>query len=129
MGTPRAGGRAKQAEPALLDDLDQGDDLVARDAVGELRMVAAEMLPREVDELIVGLAADDLAALACDLPGHELVSGRLSGPGLSRMLAERLERGWSALTTPTCSSAGVSWSSLTAAAWSSASPAGRAACS
>jgi alpha-beta hydrolase superfamily lysophospholipase len=46
------------------------------------------MLKREVDELILGLAADDLAALACDLPGHGWVSkGRLSGPGLSRMLA------------------------------------------
>src|SRR5436190_17565098 len=55
---------------ALLDDLDQGDDLVARDPVGELRMVAAEMVEREVDDLILGLAADDLAALACDLPGH-----------------------------------------------------------
>src|SRR4051794_33571331 len=70
MKTPRAGGRAKQANSALLDDLDQGDDLVARDPVGELRVVAAEMLPREVDEFIFGLAADDLAALACDLPGH-----------------------------------------------------------
>src|SRR3954464_3851453 len=79
MKTPRAGGRAKQANSALLDDLDQGDDLVARDPVGELRMVAAQMLPREVDELIVGLAADDLAALACDLPGHELVSGAIVG--------------------------------------------------
>jgi SARP family transcriptional regulator, regulator of embCAB operon len=58
----------------LLDDFDQSDDLVARDPVGELGMVAAEMLEREVDELILGLAADDLAALACDLPGHGLVS-------------------------------------------------------
>ncbi len=41
------------------------------------------------------------------------------------MLAERLERGWSARTTPTCSSAGASWSSSAAAASSSASqPAG-----
>jgi len=55
---------------ALVDDLDQGNDLVARDPAGELRMVAAEMLEGEVDELILGLAADDLTALACDLPGH-----------------------------------------------------------
>ena len=54
----------------LLDDLDQGDDLVARDLVGELRMVAAKVAQGEVDDLILGLAADDLAALACDLPGH-----------------------------------------------------------
>src|SRR4051795_819743 len=33
-------------------------------------MVAAEMVQREVDDLILGLAADDLTALACDLPGH-----------------------------------------------------------
>jgi hypothetical protein len=48
----------------LLDDLDQSDDLVARDLVSELGMVAAEMFKREVDKLILGLAADDLAALA-----------------------------------------------------------------
>src|SRR3954464_11774566 len=70
MRDPRlAAGRAR-AKWALLDDLDQSDDLVARDPVGELRMVAAEMLQREVDDLSLGLAADDLAALACDLPGH-----------------------------------------------------------
>src|SRR3954468_9806422 len=90
-------------------------------------MIAAEMLQREVDDLSLGVAADDLAALACDLPGHGWYRGRLSGPGLSRMLTERLERGWSARTTPTCSSAGASWSSCTAAASSSAFPAGRAA--
>src|SRR3954454_18877234 len=128
MGATRARGRACARGAALLDDLDQGDDLVARDPVGKLRMVAAEMLQREADELIIGLAADDLAALACDLPGHGLVSGRLSGPGLSRMLAQRLERGWSAGTTPTCSSAGASWSSSMAVASSSASRAGRVAC-
>ena len=64
----------------LLDDLDQSDDLVARDSVGELRMVAAEMLERELDELILGLCADDLAALACDLPGHGLLSTLIVGP-------------------------------------------------
>ncbi len=42
-------------------------------------MVAAEMLQREVDDLILGLAADDLAALACDLPGHGLVSRAIVG--------------------------------------------------
>jgi DNA-binding SARP family transcriptional activator len=63
----------------LLDDLDQSDDLVARDPVGELRMVAPEMLQREIDDLILGLAADDLAALACDLPGHGLVSRAIVG--------------------------------------------------
>ena len=75
----------------LLDDLDQSDDLVASDPVGELGMVAAEMRQREVDDLSLGFAADDLAALACDLPGHGWVSRRLSGPTLSRMLAQ----GWS----------------------------------
>src|SRR4051794_26983914 len=129
MWAPRARAGRARAKWVLLDDLDQGDDLVARDPVGELRMVAAEMLQREVDELILALAADDLAALACDLPGHGLVSGRLSGPGLSRMLVETLERGWSPRTTPTCSSAGASWSSSTAAGWRGASPAARVACS
>src|SRR3954454_8442076 len=33
-------------------------------------MVAAKMLEGEVDDLTLGFAADDLAALACDLPGH-----------------------------------------------------------
>jgi SARP family transcriptional regulator, regulator of embCAB operon len=65
----------------LVDDLDQSDDLVARDPLGELRMVAPEMLQREVDELILGLAADDLAALACDLPGHGIGSGAIVGSG------------------------------------------------
>src|SRR3954451_16955449 len=129
MGPPRTRGRACAAKQVLLDDLDQRDDLIARDPVGQLQMVAAEMLQREVDELVLGLAADDLAALASDLPGHGWVSGRLSGPGLSRMLAQRLERGWSAGTTPTCSSAGASWSSSTAAGWRGASPAARVACS
>src|SRR3954464_6195617 len=126
VGLGRHVGSSKLAAGrALLDDLDQRDDLVTRDPVGQLRMVAGEMLEREIDELVLGLAADDLAALACDLPGHGWISARLSGPGLSRMLAERLERGW---TTPTCSSAGASWSSSMAAASSSASPAGRVAC-
>src|SRR4051794_28784849 len=130
VGLGRHVGSSKLAAGrALLDDLDQRDDLVTRDPVGQLRMVAAEMLQREIDELILGLAADDLAALACDLPGHGWVSKRLSGPGLSRMLAETLERGWSAATTPTCSSAGASSSSSMAAASNSASPAGRVACS
>src|SRR3954452_21044681 len=74
MRAPRlAAGRAR-AKWVLLDDLDQGDDLVARDPAGELRMVAAEVLQGEVDDLVLALAADDLAALACDLPGHGLVS-------------------------------------------------------
>ena len=42
-------------------------------------MVAAKMLKREVDDLSLGLAADDLAALACDLPGHGLVSRAIVG--------------------------------------------------
>src|SRR3954466_13115044 len=79
MWAPRARGRVCAAKPLLVDDLDQRDDLVARDLVGELRMVAAEMLQREVDELIVGVAADDLAALACDLPGHGLLSRAIVG--------------------------------------------------
>src|SRR3954469_2467229 len=73
-----AAGRAR-AKWVLLDDLDQRDDLVARDPVGELGMVAAEMLQREVDDLSLGLAADDLAALACDLPGHGWVSRAIVG--------------------------------------------------
>src|SRR3954452_6760628 len=79
MGTPWARGRACPSEVGLLDDLDQGDDLVARDLVGELGMVAAEMVQGEVDDLILGRAADDLAALACDLPGHGLVSRAIVG--------------------------------------------------
>src|SRR3954471_678443 len=70
MSAPRARGRAWGAKRVLLDDLDQGDDLLASDSVGELRMFAAKMLEREVDDLTLGHAADDLAALACDLPGH-----------------------------------------------------------
>src|SRR3954464_4603196 len=96
MRDPRlAAGRAR-AKWALLDDLDQSDDLVARDPVGELRMVAAEMLEREVDELILGLAADDLAALACDLPGHGLVSRAIVGSRpfayVGEKVGARLER-------------------------------------
>src|SRR3954452_4543299 len=68
-----------RATSVLLDDLDQSDDLVARDPVGELRMVAAEMVQREVDDLILGVAAHDLAALACDLPGHGSVSRTMVG--------------------------------------------------
>src|SRR3954471_1470759 len=70
MWAPRARAGRARAKWVLLDDLDQRDDLVARDPVGELRMIAAEMLQREVDELVLGLAAEDLAAIACDLPGH-----------------------------------------------------------
>ena len=90
-----AAGRAGEAG-AYLDDLDQSDDLVARDPVGELGMVAAEMLEREVDELILGLAADDLAALACDLPGHGWVSRAIVGSGpfayVGGKVGARLER-------------------------------------
>src|SRR3954468_20804366 len=116
MRAPRACGRASRGNRALLDDLDQGDDLVARDPAGELRMVAAEVLQGEVDDLILGLAANDLAALASDLPGHDWYRGRWSRPGLSRMLTERLERGWSARITPTCNCVGASSSSSRAAA-------------
>ena len=59
--------------------------MIRPNPVGELRMVAAEMLEREVDDLILGLAADDLATLACDLPGHGLVSRAIVGPGVSRL--------------------------------------------
>ena len=44
----------------LVDDLDQRDDVVARHLVGELRMVAAEVLERERDDFVLALAADDL---------------------------------------------------------------------
>src|SRR3954465_11433188 len=90
-------------------------------------MVAAEMVEREVDDLGPGPAGGDLAALGCDLPGHGCYRGRLSGPTLSRMLAERWRRRWSARATPTCSSAAASWLRSTDAALSSASPAGRVA--
>src|SRR5215218_3055305 len=79
MRAPRLAAGHARAKRGLLDDLDQSDDLVARDPVGELRMVAAEMLQREVDDLTLGLAADDLAALACDLPGHGLVARAIVG--------------------------------------------------
>src|SRR3954464_14783391 len=96
MSAPRlAAGRAR-ATRGLIDDFDQSDDLLARDAVRELRMVAAEMLPREVDELVLGLAADDLAAFACDLPGHGWVSrpivGSRSFAYVGRKVGGRLER-------------------------------------
>jgi DNA-binding SARP family transcriptional activator len=42
-------------------------------------MVAAEMVQGEVDDLTFGLAAHDMAALACDLPGHGLVSRAIVG--------------------------------------------------
>src|SRR5678810_1153909 len=96
MTAPRARGRASQAKRVLLDDLDQSDDLVARDPVGELGMVAAEMIQREVDELILGLAADDLTALACDLPGHGWVSRAIVGSRpfayVGEKVGARLER-------------------------------------
>src|SRR3954467_11806966 len=96
MWAPRARAGRARANWALLDDLDQSDDLVARDPVGELRMVAAEMLQREADELILGLATDDLAALACDLPGHGLVSRAIVGSRpfayVDRNIGARLER-------------------------------------
>src|SRR4051794_32986303 len=96
MWAPRARGRVCAAKPLLVDDLDQRDDLVARDPVGELGMVAAEMLQREVDELILGLAAEDLAALACDLPGHGWVSKAIVGsrpfPYVGGKVGARLER-------------------------------------
>src|ERR1044072_8156184 len=43
----------------LVDDLDERDDLLARHRVRELGMVAAQVLEREVDDLTLGLAADD----------------------------------------------------------------------
>src|SRR3954471_5651352 len=96
MRDPRlAAGRAR-AKWVLLDDLDQSDDLVARDPVGELGMVAAEMLEREVDDLSLGRAADNLAALACDLPGHGWVSRAIVGSRpfayVGGKVAARLER-------------------------------------
>src|SRR3954453_3355046 len=124
MATPRARPGARE-RGGLLDDLDQGDDLVARDPVGELRMIAAEMRKRELDELIVGVAADDLAAFARDLPGHGWYRGDCRVAPFRVCWPKR----WSERPKPTCSSAGaLSWSSA-AAASSSASPAGRAACS
>src|SRR3954447_136608 len=88
-------GRAR-ARRLLLDDFDQGDDLVARDLVGELRMVAAEVIEGEVDDLILGLAAHDVAALACDLPGHWWVSRAIVRAGpfayVDRNLGGTLER-------------------------------------
>ena len=44
----------------LVDDLDQRDDVVALQLVGELRVVAAEVRERELDDLMLGLAAHDL---------------------------------------------------------------------
>jgi alpha-beta hydrolase superfamily lysophospholipase len=66
------------------------------------------VLQRELDDLMLGLAANDLAALACDLPGHGWLSSRLLAAHLSRMLHQRLERGWSAKRTPMSSSVGPS---------------------
>jgi DNA-binding SARP family transcriptional activator len=59
-------------------------------------MVAAEMREREIDKLIVCLAADDLAALARDLPGHGLLSRAIVGARpfayVGRNVGETLER-------------------------------------
>jgi DNA-binding SARP family transcriptional activator len=59
-------------------------------------MVAAQVREREVNDLILGLAADDLAALACDLPGHGLGSGAIVGSRpfayVGRNVGARLER-------------------------------------
>jgi hypothetical protein len=41
-----------------------------RELVGKLRVIAAQVLERALDELMLGVRAHDLAALACDLPGH-----------------------------------------------------------
>jgi SARP family transcriptional regulator, regulator of embCAB operon len=54
------------------------------------------MVEGEVDDLILGLAADDVAALACDLPGHWLVSSAIVGsrpfPYVDRKVGATLER-------------------------------------
>jgi DNA-binding SARP family transcriptional activator len=65
----------------LVDELDQRGDLVARHLLGELRMIDADVLEGAFDDLVLGVTADDLAALACDLPGHGVLSRAIVGDG------------------------------------------------
>jgi SARP family transcriptional regulator, regulator of embCAB operon len=59
-------------------------------------MIAAEMLQGEIDDLILGLATDHVAALACDLPGHLSLSRAIVRsrpfPYVGRNVGARLER-------------------------------------
>src|SRR6185436_7091200 len=79
----------------LVDELDQRDDLVALDRLGELRVVRADVLERALDDLLVGRAAHDLAALAGDLPGHGGCHGAIVGaerfPYVGAKVGARLE--------------------------------------
>jgi SARP family transcriptional regulator, regulator of embCAB operon len=52
-------------------------------------MIGAQVRERGRDDLVLGLRANHLAALACDLSGH--LRGQLLAPCLSRMLHQRLE--------------------------------------
>jgi len=61
-------------------------------------MVAAPRVERELDDLIVGLAVHDLAALRCDLPGNNVISRASVESRPFASLADTFERGWSPRT-------------------------------
>lgn len=78
----------------LLDYLDPGGDLVARERVGELRMIAPDVVLDLSNDLVVSLAPSDETTFAFDLPGHLVVAAIVeTGPFsyLGSNLVERLE--------------------------------------
>src|SRR5450755_1750072 len=70
--SPRPGSESQYV--TLLDDLDPASDFVASQRLHQLGMIAADVILDPVDDLIVGLASCDVAALAFDLPGHLISS-------------------------------------------------------
>src|SRR5437764_9078983 len=67
--------RQLQAGTAVLVDyLDPAGDLVAGERVGEIRMVASDVTLDLSDHLVIALSPCDEAALAFDLPGHDVVA-------------------------------------------------------
>src|SRR5919199_6282855 len=52
-----------------------GEEFVARDRSGHVRVLARDVVLRVADELVVVLAADDVPALACDRLRHQTVAG------------------------------------------------------
>jgi hypothetical protein len=78
----------------LLDYLDPGGDLIARERFGEFRMIAPDMALDLSDHLVVSPAPGDETTFAFDLPGHLLVAAIVKAEPFSYLdsnLGKRLE--------------------------------------
>src|SRR5262249_19380442 len=104
--------------PLLGDDLDPGPDHLRGRRVQQFRVIRADVVADQRDDLVLVVVAHDVPAFADHLAGHQAppFRRRLSGPGLVTILPDRLPKrtsravgSWRGSRRPGSTSGAGSW--------------------